>query len=185
MAVRKKTENEVIVEETPVIEENAPVVEEKPSAKKPTYNPTDIIECKSVTAGTLLCSGTKSGTLYRAFGYGDMIQVQYQDLLGLKLSKSSYLYMPRMIIEDETLLNDPMWSDLKAIAEEFYKHESLDEIFALAPARLKTVLSKASVGLKNAIKVEAATRVSNGSLDSMNRIKVLEECLGIDLQILM
>jgi hypothetical protein len=149
------------------------------------FNPGDLILCRSTTVGELLCPAVKSGGLYRASGYGDLIHMQYQDLLALKLRKSQYIYAPLFVVEDEDLLATPIWADVKAIYDKMFEEEDLDEFFKMTPAKIKSALKNAPKGFQNAVRVRAATKIADGSLDSMNRIKAIDEVLGTDLMNMM
>lgn len=191
MATRKKTtapEQEVKEEVTAVQQPDDPSPAPAPEKKEPEkkkFAPDDMIHCTSVTVGELLCSGPRTGISYHAFGYGDEMYIQYQDLVALKMKKSQYLYAPHFVIEDEDLLNDPMWEDVKEIMEKVYADENLDDFFRLPPAKMKTVLKAAPRGFQNAVRVMAMTKIDEGELDSVNRIKVLDEVLGTDFKSLM
>ena len=113
------------------------------------------------------------------------MMIEYQDLTALKMQHSSFLYMPYLTIDDEELLNDPMWKDVKEIDTKVYMKDDLDKFFSLSPSQIRSVLKGAPGGFKSAVRVMAMTKLDAGELDSMNRIKVLDEMLGTDLQSLM
>ena len=81
-----KTSN---VKEVEIKETETPVTHKKQSKK---YEAHDLILVRSITQGTLLFPGKKSGILYRWESYGDLTEVEYQDLYTLKASRSGYLY---------------------------------------------------------------------------------------------
>lgn len=160
----------------------APAVEPAPAAvDKKEFNPGDLILCTSVTVGELLGVGIKSGILYRASGYGDPMHVQYQDLLAWKLRKSQYIYDPLFVIDDDELLADPIWADVKAVYDKMYKSVDLDDFFSMTPQRMRTTLKNSPKGFQEAVRVMAMTKIEDGSFDSLNRIKVIDEVLGTDL----
>ena len=68
------------------------------------YAPTDRIPCRSLTYGELLLTGPKTKLLHTWANYGDVTEMEYQDLQALKSTRSSYLFKPRFIIEDEELV---------------------------------------------------------------------------------
>ena len=99
MATKKETVTEEIVET--VAQEETPVVKKSAPRK---FAPDDMITCRSITYGELLLTGTKSKLLYSWANYGDTTEVEFQDLQALKSTRSSYLFRPRFIIEDEELI---------------------------------------------------------------------------------
>ena len=186
MATRKKTTTvtaETEVEAAVVKTEETPKAAPIPSKKE--YKASDLIPCTQVTVGELICIGPRTGMRYNAFGYGDKMMIEYQDLTALKMQHSSFLYMPYLTIDDEELLNDPMWSDVKEIGTRVYMKDDLNKFFTLSPTQMRSVLKNAPNGFKSAVRVMAMTKLDEGELDSLGRIKVLDEILGTDLQSLM
>lgn len=188
MATRKKNMAETKVETTVVNEEQnikseSPKV--APESQKKEYKPNDLIPCTSVTVGELICIGPRTGQRYNAFGYGDKIQIEYQDLMALKMKHSSYLYMPYLTIDDEELLSLPTWKDVKEIDVKVYMTDDLNKFFNLPLNQMKSILKKSPNGFKDAVRVMAMTKLDAGELDSINRIKMLDEVLGTDFQSLM
>lgn len=156
------------------------VAETAAASAAKTYAPTDIVPCHSVTAGELLCHAQKSDTLYIGSGYGDPMQIQYQDLLSMKLSRSRFLYAPYIVIDDEELLSQKTWADLKEVYDNMYDADDIDAFFKLSVRDMKESLKKAPTGFKNAIKTIAAEKIENGTFDAMTKIRAIDEMLGTD-----
>ena len=68
------------------------------------YAPDDLIPCRSITYGELLLTAPKSKLLYSWSNYGDITEIEFQDLQALKSMRSSYIFKPRFIIEDLELV---------------------------------------------------------------------------------
>lgn len=153
-------------------------------AKAREYTAEDLIPCRSVTQGELLMPGKRSGILYKWFAMGDTIEVEYQDLLALNSSRSSYLYEPYFVIEDEELLSQNRWKGLGDIYKKLYAEQDMDKILNLPPAQLKQMLLKFPDSYKRALAIEVATRIDRGTYDSINRIKVFDEVMNTDLMCL-
>ena len=60
-----------------------------------------------MTKGELIYVGKKSGEVYTWEDYGDITEIEYQDLLGLRAKKSPFIFETLFVIEDEELLEDP------------------------------------------------------------------------------
>lgn len=181
MATKKETVTEEIVE-TAVQEDS--IVKEAPSVKKTTirkFAPDDMITCRSITYGELLLTGTKSKLLYSWSNYGDTTEVEFQDLQALKSTRSSYLFRPRFVIEDEELAEQ--WSkDLGDMYKEIV-HVDVEDLFKLPLNQFKAKLKKAPKGVQQAVKNIAGEKIMNGSLDSLSKIKAIDEILGTDLKL--
>lgn len=165
------TKKEIISEETEVVQET------KKAPRK--YAPGDMITCRSVTYGELLLTGTKSKLLYSWANYNDTTEVEFQDLQALKSTKSSYLFKPRFVIEDEELVEQ--W---KKDLGDMYKNITdmdVEDLFKLPVGQFKSKLKKAPNGVQQAVKNIAGEKILNGSLDSLTKIKAIDEILGTDL----
>lgn len=147
-------------------------------AKK--YAPGDMIPCRSITYGELLLPGAKTKLLYTWANYGDVTEVEFQDLQALKSTRSTYLFKPRFIIEDEELIEQ--WKgDFGKMYEEI-TNTDVEAIFKLPVNQLKAKLKKAPAGIQQAVKNIAGEKIMNGSLDSLAKIKAIDEILGTQLK---
>ena len=181
MATKKETVTEEI-ESTTTTTTTVKDEPKKASVKTPRkFAPDELITCRSITYGELLLSGTKSKLLYSWANYGDTTEVEFQDLQALKSTHSSYLYRPRFIIEDEELVEQ--WS--KDFGE-MYKNivdVDVEDLFKLPLNQFKSRLKKAPKGVQQAVKNIAGEKIMNGSLDSLAKIKAIDEILGTDLKL--
>ena len=175
MATKKET----------IITENIESVEQevkKPATKTPRkYAPDELIPCRSVTYGELLLTGTKSKLMYVWANYNDVTEVEFQDLQALKSTRSSYLFRPRFVVEDEELVEE--WG--KDFKDMYSKIVSVDveEMFNLPLGKFKTALKNAPKGVQQAVKNIAGEKIMNGSLDSLAKIKAIDDVLGTDLKL--
>lgn len=167
---------EAVSEETEVVVETKAT---KKVARK--FEPDDLIVCRSITFGELLLTGKKSKLLYSWANYGDTTEVEYQDLQALKSTRSSYLFKPRFIIEDEELAEQ--WS--KDFGDIYKNIEDIDaeDLLKLPVAQLRSKLKKAPKGVQLAVKNIAGDKILNGSLDSLAKIKAIDDILGTDLKL--
>lgn len=178
------TKKDVIVEDMEVIEDVVPTKQEPkkaPAKVARKYAPDDMITCRSITYGELLLTGKKSKLLYSWSNYGDTTEVEYQDLQALKSTKSSYLYKPRFVIEDEELVEQ--WGkDFVNMYANIIDVDA-DDIFKLPINQFKSKLKKAPKGVQQAVKNIAGEKIMNGSLDSLAKIKAIDEILDTDLML--
>ena len=162
-----------------ITEESAEQEVKKPTPRK--YAPDDLIPCRSVTYGELLLSAPKSKLMYVWANYNDVTEVEFQDLQALKSTRSNYLFRPRIVIEDEELVEQ--WSkDFKDMYSKI-THVDVEEIFDLPLGKFKTALKNAPKGVQQAVKNIAGEKIMNGSLDSLAKIKAIDDILGTDLKL--
>ena len=163
-----------------VVTEEIEVVKETKKAPRK-YAPDDMITCRSVTFGELLMTGKKSGLLYSWANHDDTTEVEYQDLQALKSTRSSYLFRPRFIVEDEELVEQ--WGKEFEKLYENIVSVDVESLFKLPVNHLKSKLKSAPKGVQQAVKNIAGEKILNGSLDSLAKIKAIDEVLGTDLKI--
>ena len=164
MATRRAATKTVATTEN-TTKETAPVK----TTKK--FEQNELIECRSLVQGTLFMPGKQSDILYRWDGYGDVREVEYRDLYSLKSSRSPYIYDPCFQIENDELLEDPRWKDVKDLYDNLYDASDINQFLALSPAQFKT-----------AIKIEVATRLDNGTFDSIQKVRAVDEICGTELE---
>lgn len=179
MATRK----EIVSEDIEIIEVEEVKQEPKKAPAKTSrkYAPDELITCRSLTYGELLLTGTKSKLLYSWANYGDTTEVEYQDLQALKSTRSSYLFKPRFVIEDEELAEQ--WSKDLGDMYKTIVEVDVEDLFKLPLNQFKSKLKKAPSGVQQAVKNLAGEKILNGSLDSLAKIRVIDEILGTDLKL--
>ena len=177
-AVIENTEA-IDIEETEEVAKTVTVVKKAP--KK--YEATDGIPCKSITPGGLYMEGLKSHILYEWADNGDVTEVEYQDLLAAIRSNTSYITKPYFIIEDEDII--AQFPQINKIYESMYSITDLKEVLTdLSPRDMKATILTLPEGAKESIKHIASQMISNGSLDSVQKIKYLDEIFGTRLMLM-
>ena len=166
-----------------VLDNEESVQESKKSVVKTPrkYAPDDMVTCRSLTYGELLLTGPKSKLLYSWANYNDTTDVEYQDLQALKSTRSSYLYRPRFIIEDEELVEQ--WGKDFTDMYNNVVEVDVEDMFKRPLNQFKSKLKKAPRGVQQAVKNIAGEKILNGSLDSLAKIKAIDEILGTDLKL--
>ena len=111
---------------------------------------------------------------------GDVAYIEYQDLMSAILSHSNYVYMPRFVIEDEDIIGDQRWSELKEIYDNLYDAGDVRELLSERTSvnKFKSVIKSAPAGLINAVRAEMAQGIQNGTFDSIGKVKAVDELLG-------
>ncbi len=170
------------VEPVAVNEEPTPVVSEPVvmAVAPRKFAQNDPILCRSVTPGGLIVNG-RSGQKYVFSNVGDEIEIEYQDLNSLKNAHSDFIYKPLLIIEDEELLDDPRWADLaKFYEEKVYGMDDIEEILNLPNLKFKQILTQLPKGLMKQLQLVVAQRMEDGTFDSLQKIKAIDEVCGTD-----
>ena len=182
MAVTERktgTRRKQSVQSNPNVE--APVVEEKATAPHK-FDQSDGIMCRSIKAGAVYMEGNKTNILYEFDGYGDEAEIEYRDLVAAVRSKSSFIFAPYILVENEDFINEfpqlKKFYDEKFTVRELYSVLDLDEKDMIAT--IKALPSGAIETLKNL----ASSRVADGSLDSISKVAALDDLFGTNLRIM-
>ena len=177
MAYTKKTTVKTESEVKEKIEDNVASVKDTPTVKK--YDKEDVIPCKSITNGKLLVDGEKSGILYRWADYGDIEEIEYQDLIYMIRAHRVSVYKPRFIIQDEEFV--AQHKDLKELYDSLYSIKDLKDILNLPVTQMRKAIEELPEGAFESIKGVAASMIHSGQYDSVKKIKVLDEIFDTKL----
>lgn len=161
--------------ETDIFEQEEEVV--KPVEKK-VFHADDMILCRSMTAGKVVMEGDVSKNIYRWVDYGSECAVEYRDLVNAVRRRSTFVYAPRFIIEDEDFINE--FSELKKFYTEQFTIGELTDIIDMDEDEMASAISVLPKGAKEELVNIVSTSISNGSLDSIRKIKTLEKILDVD-----
>ena len=170
MAYTKKTNNDVSKNE----KKEEEVLKTNESSTKKEFGQEDLILCRSMVSGQLFVDGVRSGLLYTFADYNDTCEIEYRDLIYLVRSyKDKTIYEPRIVIEDEDFIAEN--PKLAELYESMYTKGDLMEIINLPISQMVDTINALPMGCKNALKGIAATMIDNGQLDSIQKIKALDE----------
>lgn len=171
------TKKKIDTDDIENVEQNVkPAKAAKPAPRKFASN--DVIMCRSITYGELVLSGRKSHLLYSWADYGDVTEVEYQDLQALRSTRSDYLNKPLFIIEDDELVEQ--WPELRKLYDDIAQVD-VEQLFDLPLNQFKSRIRNIPNGYKEVLQSIAGAKILDGSLDSIQKIKALDEVLGSDL----
>ena len=118
-------------------------------------------------------TGVKTNIGYRWTGRGDIVDVEYQDLVpAIRLNKT-HIYKPYFVISDEDFI--AQFPQVEKVYASMFSYKDLTDVLKLDPERMRSAILSLPEGAKNSIKSIASSLISNGTLDSIARIKVLDE----------
>ena len=175
MATKKTTKTST---EEAVVKESKPKTIASPVYKKEFKND-DLIPCKSVTSGELLMPGKRTGRLYRWADCDDIEYVEYQDLLYSTRSRSQYVFEPFFLILDDDFIEQN--KELNKVYDGLYSYNELSELLNKPADALKTIVPGLPKGIRDALKGIVATGITNGTFDSVKKIKVFDEIFETDM----
>lgn len=172
--IKQNTQISTSVEETKQ-------VEVKSAPEKVTYNADTPIPCRSVTAGTMVYIGPKTGTPYTWVSENDVVYLEYQDVMSCIMSRSAYVMSPLFIIEDEKLVEDPRCVEIKKMYNSISGIDNIGQILSMSNDDFRRALTQSPAGIQESIKNEISLRVGNGTFDSVQKIRIVDEVLGTEI----
>lgn len=161
-------DDEIVVDNEIVVE--APVVKAESKRK---FRESDPIECVSITSGTLGMIGIKSGINYRWAGRNDVTEVEYQDLVAAIRSGKKHITKPFFIIKDKDFLKE--FPQVAKVYDSMFSINDLKDVFQLSAPQMKKTILSLPTGAQESIKHIASDMIARGSLDSVAKIKALDE----------
>jgi hypothetical protein len=173
---KKTTKAKPAAENIKPAAENTTPAPAAPTPKK--FAPNDQIPCRSVTVGELIHVGVKTRIQYTWADYGDVAYLEYQDLQALQSMKSRFILEPLFIIDDEDVV--AQWEKMLKPVYDKIKEDDLEQFFALPQSKFESVLKNAPKGFQNSVKTKAVSMIQDGELDSLKKIKAIDEILGTE-----
>lgn len=163
-----------------VVTEPTVFVEEEARIEPKRVDPNQIITVYNGFHGAMYYRSRKTGELYEWSGFGDEQDMELSELKNAKSSsKKHFANNWFMFGEDDAWVIDYLG------VGKYYKHavgiDDFDEIFANTPAEIAKIVNEMSRGQKRSVAYRAQQLIESGEIDSMKKISVLEDCLGVEL----
>lgn len=168
-----KVEPEVKVESEVVEASKSKTVEKK------SFKDDDKIPCVSITAGKYVWVGLKSDDVYRWHTDGDVVDVRYNDLVAAVRAKKPIVFKPRVVIQDEDFIAE--YPEIQKLYDSMYSKEDLFAILQLTPSEMRRIIPLLPDGVKDSLKTIAVKAIDDGKLDSVQRVRVLDEIFRTDM----
>lgn len=146
--------------------------------KKKVFKDGDVVRVASVVAGRLVYVDDVTGNKYTWLSFGDVEEVEYSDLLRM-IKKRQILFKPSAIVLDKEVIEQN--KVLSELYSSLYTPKEIREILQLEPNQLKSKLESLPENVKENVKNVASVMIGKGTLDSVAKIKVLDEVFGTKL----
>lgn len=150
---------------------------------KKAYSADDGIPCTSICVGELLLIGEKTGNKYDWVERGDVVEVEYQDLVAWVRMNASCIKNPYFVVEDEDFL--ALYPQVKEVYGTMYSYRDLRKVITdLDATSMKLTIQSLPKGAQESIKAIASSMIRDGQLDSVSKIKTLDEIYSTDFMLL-
>lgn len=144
--------------------------------KKRKFEESEPIECMSITSGELGMTGIKTGIVYKWSGRGDITEVEYQDLVAAIRSGKRHITEPFFIIQNDEFLD--LFPQVRDKYSSMYSINDLQDVLKLPVSQMRKIIESLPNGAKESIKHIASSMIAKGAMDSVQKIKVLDEIYG-------
>ena len=142
------------------------------------YRPDEMIPCHSIFPGVVHFNGIHSGMTYKFVGSGDRRNVEYQDLKAAMLEGYPSIFNPDIIIEDDNLLNDEHWIDVKNVYANMFDENDIQKLMNLRTSDFKVAFTQVPAVVQKIIIEKYATQIENGTFDDLSKAKIIDEICG-------
>ena len=143
-------------------------------------DPNQIITVYNGFHGAMYYRSRKTGELYQWDGFGDEQDMELSELKNAKSSSKKH-FINNWFMFDE----DDAWVIEYLGVGRYYKNavsiDGFDDIFTKSPAEIAEIVNGMSAGQKRSAAYRAQQMIEDGEIDSMKKISVLENCLGVEL----
>lgn len=163
-------------ESAPVQEETTGKVE-KISARKE-IDRYRLVPIMNITNGNLVFVSKKTGTTWDWERYGDIDEIEFHELQTMKTSSKAFLYEPLLMILDEEVVS---YFGLERLYETLLEIEDLDNIFRMNNNDFSEFIEKVPKSIVVAIVSRARQLVEEEKIDSIWKIKYLNEKFDTDI----
>jgi hypothetical protein len=179
--VKKPTTKKSAAKKPVETEVEAPVVAKTPRK----YEPNDTIMCHSIFPGTFLFSGPKSKIVYPFEAPGDENPVEYQDLLAAMMSKKKSIMAPYIVIDDEELLEDFRWKQVKQVYDSMFAIKNMDAFLSMPYDTFEKTFNELPIGVKKNVMLEISARVRDGRFSEMRKIRLVDGACNSNIAVLL
>lgn len=181
MAENNKT---VKKENTKVEKKSEEKIEAKATETKPkNFAPEYLVKIRSTFKGRLHYYAPVS-KMTRDFAENESGYIRYDDLIASVTRKEGNFYNGDLVIQDEDVLEQVYFEDLKKIYNKGYDSTFIKKLVE-KPARVfKQEFSILSNSVKKSVASYVADQIREGEFDSLNKINIIDSQCGTDLKLL-
>lgn len=186
MAVKKKAVKEVaeevkINEDIEVIEEVVENVKKEEVVKKTKqairFDPNEEVQVVSLNPRGTLIFEDHEHTIFEWKNFGDDNWISIKGLLHMRNRHRGFFTTPLVRVDEdvaEFLKIDVMYQDLVDL-------DNIDAIFEMGNTEFKKLIIKIPNGIREIIASFAIEKFADGTLDSMQKIRIIEEICKIEI----
>lgn len=147
--------------------------------KKKVFAPNDMIPCVSITPGEMFFIGGKTEDIYSFADLNDVTEIAFQDLDYAAKRKSSMIFDPFFVIQDEDFVE--LFPKLNEVYEKLYTTQDLKEVLEMSARKIAQIVPTLPAGAQNALKSLVITEIDRGRYSDIQKIKVFDDIFETDM----
>lgn len=136
------------------------------------------IPVMNCTNGQVVFISKKTGAEYLWTNYGDVEYLEMQELISMRSGSRDFLHFPYLIVLDDNAVE---YLGLTKMYKNLIDLENIENIFNLNLEEFKEIVEKAPKGLVHTIVSKAKLMHEQGTLDSVAKVKFLNQKFGTDI----
>lgn len=146
--------------------------------KKPSLDKNELIPVMNITNGSLVYQSRKTGMEVKFERYGDIEYLEVGELLTMRSGQRRFLDEPWILIMDNEVVN---YLGLDKLYKKLENPQNIDNIFAFDNEAFEEIVKSSPRGYAQLIISRAKIKIKEGTLDSVSKIKILEERFNVEL----
>jgi hypothetical protein len=146
--------------------------------KKPSLDKNELIPVMNITNGSLVYQSRKTGLEVKFERYGDIEYLEVGELLTMRSGQRRFLDEPWILILDDEVVN---YLGLDKLYKKLENPQNIDNIFSFDNDTFEQVVQSSPRGYAQLIISRARLKIKEGTLDSVSKIKILEDRFNVEL----
>lgn len=146
--------------------------------KKPSLDKNELIPVMNITNGSLVYQSRKTGLEVKFERYGDIEYLEVGELLTMRSGQRRFLDEPWILIMDNEVVN---YLGLDKLYNKLENPQNIDNIFKFDNEAFEQIVTSSPRGYAQLIISRARAKIKDGTLDSVSKIKLLEDRFKVEL----
>lgn len=132
----------------------------------------------NLTNGQLVYVSKKTGAEWVWETYGDIAYIEFQELQAIRTSSKAFIYDPLFMILDDEIVN---YLGLEKLYDKLLEVDDLDEIFRMNNKDFEKFIENAPKTIVVSVVTRAREKYEDNTLDSMYKVKYLNEKFNAEI----
>lgn len=137
-----------------------------------------LVPVMNMTNGKLIYVSKKTGAKWVWASYGDVDEIEFYELQSMKTSYKGFINDPMLLILDDEVVK---YMGLESTYETILKYEDLEALFRMNNNDFKELVDNAPKAITVAIVSRAREKLEDESLESVWKVKYLNEKFNLQL----